>query len=616
MTILIILAYLLTLNFSIGQSFIANKQVLILISLTVIETAVFSLILAYKTKKQATNKIKNIIVSLVLLLITFTYNSLSLYYSQYGELPTKAMLKQSGNLKAVVPAVMALVQKRHLIISLLMLLTIFMIFILAKKSETNNKVNRKLMPISLFASVLALVFVFINFNNLHQAKASSHGPDNLSSIDFTDTENKTLADKRQKKIKELLNKTKHTNAYTGLGKNRNLIVIQVESLQNTFLNKTYMDQEITPFLNSLSHSPDSFYFNDYMNLTGTGNTLDAEFVSLNSMYGNLEGPSFQKYKNNELYGLIGMAKNKGYRTSYMHGYTGEFYHRDQIFKAVGFDEIYLGENYKQDDLIGMGLADESFFKQNLEIIKKLNDRDQPFFSFMVTLSNHIPYDLPQEKRQIKLSPEDKKSVFGGTLNTHRYTDKALKEFIEGLKEAGIYEDSVIVIYGDHYAMNINTEDQRNAMTKFLGREYNYDDMFNVPLIINIPGSKKGFVCEDIGSQLDLLPTLVNIMGWNDETALLFGRDLLEKYEDENILYPQTHMLKGSYIKKDELFIRSRTVDIKDSTLIDRKSRQVLDNTKALKKIPQAEFEIDFCKYLLDNNLLGKIRQEYIDEEIK
>lgn len=429
-------------------------------------------------------------------------------------------------------------------------------------------------------------------------------------------DNRSTDEKRKDKIQDLIKKIKHTNDYTGLGKGKNLIVIQVKGLQNAFLNKTYMNQEITPYLNSLTNRSDTIYFKDYMELTGEANSLDAEFVSLNSMYPILDAHAYEKYRNNELYGLISMARSKDYRASYMNGNTAEASQRDKIFRGIGFDEIYLGYSYKQDQLIGPGLADESFFKQSLENIKKLMVNDQAFFTFMLTQTNQAPYSLPQNKSEIKLSPEDENTSFGRTLNTHRYTDGAIKNFVEELKKAGIYENSVIVIYGDHYAMDIDKEAEKTAMTKFLGRDYDYDDMFNVPLLINIPGSNTGFVSKTIGSQIDLLPTLANIMGWNDETSLIFGRDLLEKYEDENIVYPQGKMPSGSFISGDELFIKSRTADLQESKLISRATREKISKDQAIKKISKAEFEIGFSKYLLENNLLGKIRQDYVDEEIK
>ncbi len=432
----------------------------------------------------------------------------------------------------------------------------------------------------------------------------------------TEDDNRSTDEKRKDKIKDLIKKNSHTNEYTGLGKGKNLIVIQVKGLQNTFLNKTYNDQEITPFLNSLAQSSNTIYFSDYMELTTKGDSLDAEFVSLNSMYANLDTPAYEKYRNNELYGLISMARSKNYRTAYMNGNTAEASQRNKIFRGLGFDEIYLGTSYKQDQIIGNGLADESFFKQSLATINKLKARDQAFFSFMLTQTNQAPFSLPENKAQIKLSPEDQNTSFGGTLNTHRYTDQAIKNFIEELKNAGVYENSVIVIYGDHYAMDIDKEAEKAAMTKFLGRDYDYDDMFNVPLLINIPGSNKGFVSKTTGSQIDLLPTLANIMGWNDETTLMFGRDLLEKYETENMVYPQGKIPKGSFISKDELFIKSKTADLQESKLIKRSTREEISKDQALKKISQAEFDLDFSKYLLENNLIGKTRQDYVDEEIK
>ena len=90
--------------------------------------------------------------------------------------------------------------------------------------------------------------------------------------------------------------------YFGIGKNRNLIVIQVESLQNFVVNKKYGDTEITPNLNYLINN-DSFYFPNYYQQLGLGNTSDAEFITNNSIYPTTEGQAYSLYQNNEFYGL-------------------------------------------------------------------------------------------------------------------------------------------------------------------------------------------------------------------------------------------------------------------------------------------------------------------------
>ena len=93
------------------------------------------------------------------------------------------------------------------------------------------------------------------------------------------------------------------------------------------------------------------------------------------------------------------------------------------------------------------------FRQAVDILKT---KKQPFFSFMITLTNHIPYELDQSLASLKLKSSDEGSTFGNYLQTVRYTDEAFGKLIEYLKENDMYDNTVIAIYGDHQGMNKNS----------------------------------------------------------------------------------------------------------------------------------------------------------------
>lgn len=144
------------------------------------------------------------------------------------------------------------------------------------------------------------------------------------------------------------------------------------------VNKTYNGEEITPFLNSLVKSKGSIYFDNYFELLGFGNTSDAEFVSMTSVYPTLDGQAYSVYKDKKTYGLPKIAKKMGYETIAMHGNTGKYYDREEIYKGFDFDKIYLGESYDQTDQVMMGLSDKSFFNQSFEFLKEADKSDKKF----------------------------------------------------------------------------------------------------------------------------------------------------------------------------------------------------------------------------------------------
>lgn len=401
------------------------------------------------------------------------------------------------------------------------------------------------------------------------------------------------------------------NEFTGLTKDKNIIFIQCESLQNAVVNKTYNGEEITPFLNSLIRSKGSIYFDNYFELLGFGNTSDAEFVSMTSVYPTLDGQAYSVYKNKTTYGLPKIAKKMGYETLAMHGNTGKFYDREEIYNDFDFDKIYLGESYDQTDQVTMGLSDKSFFNQSFEFLKEANKTGKKFFALMVTLTTHTPYNLPENLRELPKKKNDKTDFVYDYVSCAHYTDRAMEEFFDKLEKSGILDKTVIVIYGDHHAYTLNNTKNKESMERWLGREIDYDDMMNIPLVIHLPGYNKNITRHNIGSQVDLYPTILNLMGWDRKEIPTFGIDLLGwgKEVEDNAVYPQTYLLKGSFITSDKVFEYSRDGVFENSRLFDRKTRKSLPLEEAKKESDWAKICIDYCKNLMTNDNLKELLEK-------
>lgn len=401
------------------------------------------------------------------------------------------------------------------------------------------------------------------------------------------------------------------NEFTGLTKDKNIIFIQCESLQNGVVNKTYNGEEITPFLNSLIRSKGSIYFDNYFELLGFGNTSDAEFVSMTSVYPTLDGQAYSVYKNKTTYGLPKIAKKMGYETLAMHGNTGKFYDREEIYNDFDFDKIYLGESYDQTDQVTMGLSDKSFFNQSFEFLKEANKTGKKFFALMVTLTTHTPYNLPENLRELPKEKNDKTDFVYDYVSCAHYTDRAMEEFFDKLEKSGILDKTVIVIYGDHHAYTLNNTKNKESMERWLGREIDYDDMMNIPLVIHLPGYNKNITRHNIGSQVDLYPTILNLMGWDRKEIPTFGIDLLGwgKEVEDNAVYPQTYLLKGSFITSDKVFEYSRDGVFENSRLFDRKTRKSLPLEEAKKESDWAKICIDYCKNLMTNDNLKELLEK-------
>lgn len=384
--------------------------------------------------------------------------------------------------------------------------------------------------------------------------------------------------------------------YAGIGNGMNLIVIQVESMQNFVLNTDYEGQEITPNLNKLLKE-DTLYFNHYYTNMGKGNTSDAEFSTQTSLYPVIEGASYDLYVDNDFLALPKLMAQKGYYTSAAIGDDKDFYNRATIYPKLGYDYFYNEENLEMDELSGLGLSDKSLFRQ---MAKNLAEQESPFYSFIITLTNHYPYVLDEPlEATLKLNEKDKDTLFGGYLQTIRYTDEAIGEFIEALKDEGIYDNTIIAIYGDHHGLNCLDDDNYERMTEFLGFEYDYDTMLNIPLLIHIPGLGESKAVETVGGQVDFLPTIANFFDLDLSESVTFGQDLLNT--DEGFVATVAYMLQGSFIKDGVLYEIGRDGTFEGGRAIDLYTHEPV-NLDGLEEYSQKAVTMtEMSKYILEHN---------------
>lgn len=401
----------------------------------------------------------------------------------------------------------------------------------------------------------------------------------------------------------------------GIGEGKNLIVIQIESFQNFVINAEYHGQEITPNLNQLLRE-NTIYFDNYYQQIGTGNTSDAEFATNNSIHGSLASYTYRLYDQNYFRGLPVLLGEQGYDTAVYHGHEDRlFWNRENAYAAMGFDN-YMGGiggkakgQYEMTEWMGWGLTDTKFFEQSMPYIKKMKE---PFYSFIITLSNHHPYDLvdpfTKEERYtfIERLPEDKNTAVGNYINSAAYTDYALGQLFEQLKEEGIYENSVIALYGDHMGLAKNDIHIAKSMKRFLGKTYDSDTALNVPLIITIPGAE-----EDIrqtvsisGGQMDFLPTIAYLMGFESLDTIYLGHNLLTI--DSGFVAEQTHMKKGSFFQDDIVFDMSRDGVFENSRAWNRKTGKSVPLETCYEGYLRSMGLINTSEYILKTDAIRKV----------
>jgi lipoteichoic acid synthase len=309
-----------------------------------------------------------------------------------------------------------------------------------------------------------------------------------------------------------------TKKYFGAEKGKNLIIIQVESLENAVINQKIGGQEITPNLNQLAR--DGLYFNNYYSQVGPGNTADTEFSTMNSLYSLPDDVVFIDYSKNQYKALPQLLVDNGYKTYSFHGDVPTFWNRSNIYPGLGYQKAFDLDEFTVTRPVGKGpsdLGDEDLFLQSLP---KLENLKQPFMATMITISSHTPFILPEDLQALNI-PSD--TILNQTqqqyLQSVHYADKAIGEFIDGLKKDGLYDNSLILIWGDHGSFtNISEALGQSSVLPSLNNS-------QVPMIILSQNSKLKGTMNIPASHLDVYPTITNLLGITPPKTVL-GQDLL------------------------------------------------------------------------------------------
>jgi len=333
----------------------------------------------------------------------------------------------------------------------------------------------------------------------------------------------------------------------GIAAGKNVVIISMESLQSFVINNTVFGHEITPFLNDLIG--DSYYFPNFYHQTGQGKTSDAEFIIDNSLYPLPSGAVYFTHATNAYNATPKILKKYGYYTAVFHANDKTFWNRENMYNNLGYDRFFSKTDYviREEDTIGWGLKDIPFFEQSIGL---LQDVPQPFYARFITLTNHHPFSLERKDEYV---PEFDSG--DGTVDryftTVRYMDEALKVFFERMKEEGLYENSVFILYGDHYGISAN---HNAAMEKYLGRTitpYEHIQLQRVPLIIHIPGLK-GETIDKVAGQIDVRPTLLHLLGIEGENPYDFGENLFADNPDPLVVLRDGSFVTDKYVYTENI----------------------------------------------------------------
>lgn len=341
--------------------------------------------------------------------------------------------------------------------------------------------------------------------------------------------------------------------YYGVAKNKNVLVIHLESFQQFLIDYKWHGKEVTPNLNKLYHANDTISFDNFFNQVGQGKTSDAEMMLENSIFGLQSGSAMSSYGTSNTFESAPaiLGQQAGYTSAVMHGGAGSFWNRDNAYKSFGYD-YFMPLSYYQNKkgyYLGYGIKDKLFFDQSIKYIEHL---PQPFYLKMITVTNHYPYDLDKKNQSIDKTDTGDKTV-DGYVQTAHYLDQAIGELMSYLKKSGLEKNTLIMLYGDHYGISGN---HHKASAQLLNKDSfnNFDNLQfqRVPLMFHMPGLKGG-INHTYGGEIDVRPTLFNLLGINDQNMIQFGHSLLAKNAPQivaqrngDFITPKYSKVEGSY----------------------------------------------------------------------
>jgi len=319
-----------------------------------------------------------------------------------------------------------------------------------------------------------------------------------------------------------------TNEMTGIAKDKNLLIIQLEAFNNFLINLEVDGVEITPNLNRLANN--SLYYNRFYSSSGIGNTSDCEFSSLTGLYGNGNDLTIFSAAGSNYETLAKDFKKDGYHTFSFHGNVGDFYHRNQEhINTLGFDEFYPLEyfqNINQDAPLIHGYLDDKYFFKELPGILATQDK---FFGYAISVTSHSPYVPTSEIPTHNFTSLT--TLTRSYIDFVMYVDEAIGIFIDEMEKRNLLDDTVIVIYGDHTS-SLFKKDMESLLQRDLTEVEFRLLMQNVPFIVYNEDLFAPTVNSKISSTVDVYRTMSNLFGLDSKYH--FGNDLLT--DEPNIVY--------------------------------------------------------------------------------
>lgn len=387
------------------------------------------------------------------------------------------------------------------------------------------------------------------------------------------------------------------NSYTGLFESKNLIVIMMESVNDIFIN-----EDLYP--NFYKLVSEGYYFkNNYSprNSCATGNNELSGMIGLYSIYNKCTANTYST--NLYPYSIFNLFNNKGYKTTSMHNYTEKYYERREFHINAGsgryydVDDLGLEYNTKYEEWS----SDTDFMRKVVELLNNYEE-DEKFMTWLTTVTSHQPYgrSLYGDKYLYLLTNEkydDYNIKLKRYMSKLKVLDDGLGVLLKGLEKQNKLDDTVIVLYGDHYPYGLSNNTLKVAIPYSIEEKYENE---RVPFVI-WSNDIESATYSKYTSYVNIVPTIANLFNLEFDSRYYAGEDLFSS-EYENLVAFADGSWKNEIAFFDAGIGKITYYTDKEYTLDEIKAI----NEKVADKIKYSNLAIqhDYFNYL-DNNLKNK-----------
>lgn len=333
--------------------------------------------------------------------------------------------------------------------------------------------------------------------------------------------------------------------WAGAAAGRNLVMIQVESMQSFVVDFEVGERPVMPNLRRRAAEPGSLLFPGLVDQTASGRSSAGDFVIQTSLLPVEEGIAF-RHARDRFHALAHVLTDAGWRSISAVPHRPSFWNRRLTHAAYGYGTRLFRDDFEPGLRIGWGLNDREFLAQMGD---RLAATEEPFVAWLSTLSLHYPYKhFPQQEKRLRLGRFEGPGL-GNYLHSMHLFDDALEELLERFEAAGLAERTVFAVFGDHDSGLFR--DRRLAREVFGAADDLTLEMHDrVPLIVLVPGLERAAEIRTPagGGQVDIAPTLLALLGHDARHEAFVGRNLLAEDPDGLAAHPSGTWIGTAYAR--------------------------------------------------------------------